>query len=1536
MLKKLTFSLLCVFLFGLLSAQTFSPNKEKFVKELDKYLSTFDPSTTHDFIKEFEPFLLGNQMPESHFTKMVDACNLMVTKRLKPFPEIYSYVFSVYSFDKNKQAEASYTAWHSTVDKMLDSRNLSKFKEFITVSAGLFSKRMIYSSTNYECYFRGGQYVFTYSDKDGPAIQFTNGTLSCLILNSDLQERRKKPYEDSAVIYATNGIYDPVLEKWEGKGGKVTWEKVGLPSNETWAELPNYKFSLKLKSYNCDSVTLHTPLFSKPLLGTFSERTMNFTREIDKQFPQFISYDKALLIKNIIPDADYIGGFSLKGASFTGTGTQAIPAEILFYRNQHVFIRLKGQEFVINDKGLYASGASVNVALGLKDSITHPGIDVRYTKATDRLDLIRGNSGVSQSPYSDSYHQLDMYVNQISWPRKENRLQFTWTDNLSQEQRYANFESKNYFDELLYNKLQGLSQVHPLVAIWNYAYKYDEYTLSEGKVATALGRTIEQAKPLMLDLANMGFIAYDLNSKMIQVLPKTENFTLAKSRKKDYDNINFEADFRPQAIQDHTPEEIKNDETLKRLQAKYDQENAYRSRLTQFGEIDLASLDFRLEGVDMVNLSDKQQTAVFPDSSKIIIQNNRNFYFNGWASAGKWTLNIKDGIYDYAANKINIPYAESASFRVNPLKEEDGKNPIPLQSSIVGVKGALLVDNPENRSGIKEKLFPGYPKLVSKELTKVFYNNIAIQRGAYDSTRFYFAIQPFEFDSLDNFNEVACRFNGELISAGIFPSFKQALKVMPDYSLGFSTMAPTEGYDFYGTGSKYSNKIVLSNNGLQGAGTITYLSATAVSKAFTFLPDSTTGVSQFKNTPRESGVQVPDVESDQAFMIYSPKRNVMSVRSMQDPINFFASEAKLRGEAYLRPTGMTGKGVFDFNTALVGSHNFKFKRWDIDADSSYFQLIDKDKSHEDAGIAFKTDNVSAHVSFKDRKGMFRSNEGESVVDFPVNEYICKMDVFTWYMDKEEIEMSKSKGGTDVSIEQDLDLAGTNFISTNKDQDSLRFGSGKARFVLKTKTIFCDAVNYVDVADARIYPDSMKLIIRKKAQMDPLHNSRIVANYITKYHQIVHAETQITARRAYTSVGDYPYYDIDSTLTLVKMDKVYLDTSYQTVAVGNIEQAKSFNLSPQFSYYGKITMKAANPKLLFDGATKINHSCEAFAQNWMSFKAEIDPKNIQIPVSDNITSLDGKALSAGIVWHFSDDQDSIKMYPTFLSELTDPNDVKVISASGWLQFNSASKEFEIASREKLLNRAETGNYISLHTKSCSMNGDGKINVGMDYGDLSVDAVGVVNYNQTTKETTMNITAGFKTLMDNGIFEKLAEKIALVPELKPTNLGFTTLESAIANWSSQKEADKFKSDYTLKGEVGKIPGASDYTIVLSNIQLKSIPNRLDERGLITSQPEADIVSLAGKPVLKTVPIQVAFFKPPVADVYRMGLNIDLPTDTYFFNYDVKKKNGIMKIYTTDSEMKQSLTEMKPEKKKIKNFEYDLTTNSSLVSMFKRLFE
>jgi hypothetical protein len=39
---------------------------------------------------------------------------------------------------------------------------------------------------------------------------------------------------------------------------------------------------------------------------------------------------------------------------------------------------------------------------------------------------------------------------------------------------------------------------------------------------------------------------------------------------------------------------------------------------------------------------------------------------------------------------------------------------------------------------------------------------------------------------------------GELTSAGIFPKIREDLKIMPDYSFGFSTAAPKDGYEFYG------------------------------------------------------------------------------------------------------------------------------------------------------------------------------------------------------------------------------------------------------------------------------------------------------------------------------------------------------------------------------------------------------------------------------------------------------------------------------------------------------------------------------------------------------------------------------------------------------------------------------------------------------------------------------------------------------------------------------------------------------------------
>ena len=113
---------------------------------------------------------------------------------------------------------------------------------------------------------------------------------------------------------------------------------------------------------------------------------------------------------------------------------------------------------------------------------------------------------------------------------------------------------------------------------------------------------------------------------------------------------------------------------------------------------------------------------------------------------------------------------------------------------------------------------------------RVLYSSENIVNGAYDSTRFYYVVNPFILDSLDDFNEKELRLEGHLVSDGIFPLLPEPLRIMNDYSFGFITEAPEEGYSFYETASKYKNRIVLSNNGLQGDGTINFLQASAKSK----------------------------------------------------------------------------------------------------------------------------------------------------------------------------------------------------------------------------------------------------------------------------------------------------------------------------------------------------------------------------------------------------------------------------------------------------------------------------------------------------------------------------------------------------------------------------------------------------------------------------------------------------------------------------------------------------------------------------------
>ncbi|MES2799286.1 MAG: hypothetical protein V4638_04660 [Bacteroidota bacterium] len=1530
----------CIFASNVaLSQETFSNNREKFVKEFQKSIAEYGKGDFKQFTNVDLPAALieANEISEAYFTQMVTTCNLMVTKKLKPYPEIYQYVFSVYSLVHGKQSDESFKAWHSSVDKMLDSRNIKKIEDFLDLSSGFFSERRIAESSNFKWFYTGGTYSFEFTDK--AFIKLNNGNLICRIENPN-PEKRESKYIDSILVSNTTGTFDPTTKKWEGENGVLTWEKVGLPKNEANATLKKYNVSCKTPNLTADTVSLTSKYFTKPILGSLSDRAFKSNREDDKIYPQFLSYEKRLKIKNIVPDVDYDGGFAMNGATFVGQGTVQQPSTITYFRNQKPFIKASAQIIDISAKRIFINNARTAIYLNTGDSITHPGLLFKYDLEKQIVEFSRTKTGNGQAPISDSYHKLDMYLPMITWNVKEDFLLYTYESGTSQEQRIAKFESQSYFDARLYDQLQGLAPIHPLVAIHQYSYKHDEYVLPEGKAATALNLSLEQAKPILLDLSTYGFISYDTEAKTVTINKKTENFVYAKTGKRDYDNIIFVSDFRPKELKGFTEEQIAADPNLQALKVKYKQQNEERRLKPSFGKMSFGTLEMNLAAVDLVTISNLQNTTVFPTGSDVVIKENRNFEFNGWINSGKLEINSLAANYNYKENKFNLFKTDQTTIRVNPMDKTHGAKPISMVTDIKGISGELFIDDPLNRSGQNSKI-SNFPILKTSKEAKVYYNDKQLYRGAYDSSRFFYTILPFTLDSLDNFNDLALRFKGSLNSAGIFPKINEDLKIMADYSFGFSSQAPAEGYEFYGMDAKYKNKIVLSSNGLQGAGEINFVNSTSISKALTFLPDSAVGYASFINRPTEGAVQFPDVESPEAYIVYLPKMNKLKAESTpKSDLLFFSKEAKLRGSAIVTPKGMEGNGIMLFNTATTVSAKYTYKRWDIDADTSTFNLKNADfESKEEDPLAFIADNVKAHISFKDRAGKFLSNKGTSQLNFPVNKYICKMDQFSWFMDNSELQLeANNEKGSEVDIKQDLDLVGPNFFSIHPDQDSLQFRSPLAKYDLKKKTIFCDKVEFIEVADARIYPDSMKVVVRKNAAMDQFLNAKVVANFVTKYHTFTNSTIDIQGRRKYKGLGEYRYIDKDSSITVIQMKSIGVDTSYQTIAKGEISDVQGFKLSKEFDYYGKIAINAANPLIFFDGATRIDHNCEKFERNWLSFKSYINPKSIQIPVDKDMKSLTGESVSAGIVWRNANSPDSIRLYPTFLSKLTSQNDIVAMTSSGLLQFDYNAKEYQIASKEKLLNRNEKGNFIALHTESCSMNGMGVISLGLDLGENSVDMVGVVNYDQTKGETSMNVTARFNLPVDKGLMEKTADRINAIPDLKMMEMNSNTLEMALVEWTNQETADKFKSDYTIKGEIKKFPEQLEQAFVLTDLRLVSFDyQNLEEKGLISSSPSAVLLNMYGTPVMKYIPVQTFFQQTgPEGMADRYGVYLNAPGLDYYFDYKMAKKEAEMNIISGDPEFNTEITAIKEEKRKSKNFKYQGTSQRIYLSRFLGLFE
>lgn len=1396
-------------------------------------------------------------------------CNEMLKKKIRIFPDFFSYIKALDIYVDSHQSGDIFTSWSSILRKLIAEKNSRSFISFLESSMGLFGEGLISSSASTK--WKVNPAVFRLGYDSVPVVEFGKACLICYV------------NKDSMVICDTKGLFYPLSGKWVGSGGRVDWSRVGFAPADVYAELGNYSFQTRFSKITADSVNFYNKKYlSMPIQGKFVDKVLIDMDEEKASYPRFYSYDKVIGIKNIFNNMDYLGGFAMEGARVIGSGTHKHDARILVKKDGSDFMQIRSPSFIIRPGQINSSSASIAI-YHETDSIYHPGLEMKYLDNTKELTFTKDERLSAVSPWFDSWHKIEIYCEQLDWKTSETKLNFEMMKGPNKESK-AVFESTNYYSRNRYDRLQGIDEINILNIIKNFTgrKKTREFTLED--LTKFMQKPREQVEVQLLNLANRGFLVYDYEDKIAYVKDKLYNYVNARDGKTDYDEIFFNSNVT----------------------------NASNAVL------DLNTFDLKIQGVNSVFISDSQHVAIYPKNEELIVKKDMDVLFQGKIEAGLFDFYGRECSFDYSKFKLNLPFIDSMIFYVISKTRDPRSGRYPLvkvKTSIRNLSGDLLVDRPDNKAGLKS--LKEYPVFHNKDTARVFWDKKYIQKGVYRKENFFFDVNPFTIQSLDVVRTDSLEFGGGLTSAGIFPRIDQPLKVRPDYSLGFEKITGAGGMPVYGGKGTFISKIDLSEQGLRGDGRLQYLNSVSSSANFLFLPDSLRVFSRlFTMTEQLAAVEYPSVSADSVYQLWVPYRDSMVIATVKKEMKMYNDQSTFGGVLSLTPGLLSGSGTVRIKDAEMDSKGFKFKRRTFDALIANFRI----KSYDLNDLTISTKNYQTHFDFDLRKGEFRSNVGISRVEFPLNRYICSMDRFDWLIDNEEISLSNEQSmkahSDSLSLAQLIDLGytGSEFISVHPLQDSLKFFAARARYNLRTNVINAEDVKIIKVADAAVYPDSGKVRIFKDAQMQTLRRAIVITNTKTRYHQFYQSEISIASRKRFTGNGMLDYTEREGSREKISFSRIRVDSTGQTIADGVVPDSVYFNLSPEFQFRGDVSLKAAQKDLDFEGAFRVLSSCFKSKPEWIHFNATVSPDRIMIPIPESLTNMLGEKMTLSLL--FSNSESII--YPAFFIRKNSFSDSLMISASGMMTYDVPTTEFRIADTAKLRDLTRPGNFISLNQTLCRLRGDGKVSLGLNGGNFSIETYGNIDHYIIPDSTHAHIAMALDFPFPEDAQKKFSN------QLQSMNLGGLSFDktpfyTALQLLMPARDLEKFKTDMSLTGRLRKYPDVLEHTLFFGDINMHWDST---SRSWLSSGP-IGIATVGKDQVYRYVNGMIEFTRKRNGDEFTFYLQLT-GQDWLFFNY----RNNILEVLSSDISFndiiisaRKSKTEQKKASREARGFTYTL---------------
>ncbi len=1481
MFKKIIFSVFAIVLLSntLLAQQDniFPEDRAEFIKQLRAFYTKSKAKDMETFFSDFESYF-ASSITEDEYPNLREACNAMLEKKMGAKPYFQKYLEVVVAVKKAESDGANLNEWNditTTMVKAIENRRIKPFKDFLEFSNNFYGQKALrYSKQGMKWYYEADKYKFNI-DKGEPFVSFEK---------INLVGTRGK---DSISILETKGNYYPTQLSWKGTGGKVTWENLDLP--DVYCLLSEYEIETKKSLYKAKNTKLVYPdlLPGREIEGDFEDKVVVRNKSTEGSYPRFSSYKEVLEISNIGDGIEYKGGFRLEGKTVLGFGTKKNPARIAVKNGGVTSFKGSAQVFKIR-KDERIAAEQVEVVMYFEgDSIYHPSVNLKYLVETKDLSLQRGKRGSDRNPFYDSYHQVNINANKVDWNLVNDSLligakQFGLGDGKNE----VTFESLKYYDEKYILRVQNISDVNPIVTLKVLVDDKKDIEGIEGKEIPNELRYVEarafalklnpkfdtkNIESLLYELVSNGFINYDSDEEMIYVKDKIFHYSDAMAKKTDYDAIKIVSTADKEA-------------------------NAVFS---------MKDRSLTANDVSSLEISQLQKVAIKPTNRSVTMKKNRDMDFDGKVFAGFTTLEGRGFHFDYEKYQLNLDSVRYFDMFIPTEAKDPNGDPISISiaSRIEHAKGVLLVDSPENKSGANDiDIFPSFN---TKDYSYVYYDDRNIYGGVYKRDSFYFKLDKFSFNSLDNFTKEDVRFKGNLVSADVFPDFKETLVIQEeDASLGFTTQTPAAGLPTYQAKGNYKGEIHLSHKGMLGKGTISYLTSSTDSEDIIFKPKQMTATARLFDLreDRAGAVEVPQAHGEDISINWRPYRDSMYITTKENAFELFKeNDHNIKGSLILTPDGLRGNGLMKWTKGSLASELIEFGAFSANSDTSHLKINAVGAS----ALALDTENVNSKLDFDKQLGHVEANEKGHFTELPYNQYKTSLTTFDWDMKEDVINFKTEPGQLGK------------FIATGDTRDSLHFEGANALYDLKSNELKIDGVPSIQTCDALVYTKDGKVQLYEAGRMDTLYNCKIVCDTISKNHIINRATVGIEGRKNYKAKGFYEY-NIKGRKQEIQFDNIVggrygkgkrSEKKTRTTAKGNVLETDNFYIDLKTEFRGEITLQGDKKPLDFKGFARLDTD-KLTNREWFSINSEGDKNDLEIAY-DEPKNYEGYKLSTGMYLS----RGTAFLYPRTMQAKFSRKDRPIIEAKGLFKLDEAKDEFIFGDSLKIASNVKMGNKITFSNKDGKFRGEGKMNVCDQLKYIQVDAVGEVRTQyKAAQDSTQQGPNGYEIEADmmTGIISFIPKNMLdfMIQDFKSSSfdtrgVDFTDnlfYEKGLSELITDSKLlhntiTRMKTEYRLNLPKKNNP----YTFLFGKMKMKWDP---DYQSFVTVGNQQGLISINGEELNATVKTHIEF-KMPSTGKDRLYIYIKSPSDTfYFFGY----KDGIMNIVSNNTKFNDLVINMK----------------------------